>query len=246
MKNNIHLIPKLFFFKNGSKIHIKKQNRGKFTDYCGGKVTEECIQKGLHSPNAAIRKRANFARNARRWKHQQGGSLKNYLNFSGYQNDFIQQNVKDSLDKKKRAEEFHNQQVQNTADTVKNIGGMILGATSAIAGGLGSKKGSSTNDPNSPKTSDIQKPPIDDTVGVVGSKNTSKNMFNIDTSFKGLMTPEAAKRNQMNFNLGKQVIKPQLSTTLSKKGSKLIHKTHGWTSVLDDTGVVSRKTLKLK
>jgi hypothetical protein len=29
--------------KKGSKIHIKKKNRGKFTEYCGGKVTDECI-----------------------------------------------------------------------------------------------------------------------------------------------------------------------------------------------------------
>lgn len=245
MKNNIHLIPKLFFFKNGSKIHIKKQNRGKFTDYCGGKVTEECIQKGLHSPNAAIRKRANFARNARRWKHQQGGSLKNYLDFlNGYN-----KNIKDNIDIMHQDDDAAKQARLNKNQKTSDLVGAIMGGVSAVtsfAGGLGSKKGSSTNDPNSPKTSDIQKPPIDDTVGVVGSKNTSKNMFNIDTSFKGLMTPEAAKRNQMNFNLGKQVIKPQLSTTLSKKGSKLIHKTHGWTSVLDDTGVVSRKTLKLK
>lgn len=48
-------------------IYIKPENRGKFTDYCGGRVTEECIQKGLDSPSATIRKRANFARNARKW-----------------------------------------------------------------------------------------------------------------------------------------------------------------------------------
>lgn len=63
------------YFKNGSKIHIKKKNKGKFTDYCGGKVTEECIQKGKHSPSAAIRKRATFAANARTWKHQTGGRV---------------------------------------------------------------------------------------------------------------------------------------------------------------------------
>ena len=50
------------------KIHIKKENRGKFTKYCGGKVTNDCIKKGLASSNATIRKRANFARNARKWK----------------------------------------------------------------------------------------------------------------------------------------------------------------------------------
>lgn len=48
-------------------IHIKKENRGKFTEYCGGKVTDECIQKGLNSSNPTTRKRANFARNARKW-----------------------------------------------------------------------------------------------------------------------------------------------------------------------------------
>lgn len=49
------------------KIHIKKENRGKFTEYCGGKVTSECIQRGKNSSNPAIRKRATFAANARRW-----------------------------------------------------------------------------------------------------------------------------------------------------------------------------------
>lgn len=68
---------KLEFLKNGSGIHIKKENRGKFTDYCGGKVTSECIAKGKRSPNAAIRKRATFAANARKWKHQFGGLLTN-------------------------------------------------------------------------------------------------------------------------------------------------------------------------
>lgn len=52
-----------------NKIHIKKENRGKFTDYCGGKVTSECISKGKNSPNPAIRKRATFAANARKWNH---------------------------------------------------------------------------------------------------------------------------------------------------------------------------------
>lgn len=56
-------------FKKGNKIHIKKANRGKFTDYCGGKVTQECINRGKNSPNPKIRKRATFASNARKWKH---------------------------------------------------------------------------------------------------------------------------------------------------------------------------------
>lgn len=53
--------------KNGSKIHIKKKNRGSFTKYCKGEVTEECIQRGKNSPSAAIRKKAIFAQNSRKW-----------------------------------------------------------------------------------------------------------------------------------------------------------------------------------
>lgn len=57
-------------------IHIKKKNRGKFTEYCGGKVTEECIAKGKKSKNPLTRKRANFASVVRKWKHENGGILK--------------------------------------------------------------------------------------------------------------------------------------------------------------------------
>lgn len=53
--------------KSGSGIHIKKANRGKFTEYCGGKVTSECIAKGKRSSSPTIRKRATFAANARKW-----------------------------------------------------------------------------------------------------------------------------------------------------------------------------------
>ena len=61
--------------KEGSKIHIKKKNRGKFTDYCGGTVTSECIARGKRSSSPTIRKRATFAANARKWKHQYGGNI---------------------------------------------------------------------------------------------------------------------------------------------------------------------------
>lgn len=54
-------------FKSGGKIHIKKKNRGKFTEYCGGKVTSECIARGKASSNPTIRKRATFAANSRAW-----------------------------------------------------------------------------------------------------------------------------------------------------------------------------------
>ena len=64
-------------FSKGSKIKIKKKNRGKFTEYCGGEVTQKCIDKAKKSKNPTLRKRATFAQNSRSWskKHAQGGSL---------------------------------------------------------------------------------------------------------------------------------------------------------------------------
>jgi len=48
-------------------INIKKSHRGRFTAYKKrtGKTTEEA----LHSKNPHVRRMANFARNARKWKH---------------------------------------------------------------------------------------------------------------------------------------------------------------------------------
>ena len=58
------------FYKNGNRIHIKEKNKGSFTRYCGGNVTEECIRKGKASSNPATRKKATFADNSRRFfKH---------------------------------------------------------------------------------------------------------------------------------------------------------------------------------
>lgn len=70
--NNFELfsIPML---ANGSGIHIKKENRGKFTETKKrtGKTTEELT----HSKNPLTRKRAIFAQNAKKWKHGDGGEV---------------------------------------------------------------------------------------------------------------------------------------------------------------------------
>ncbi len=47
-------------FKKGSGIHIKKKNRGKFTEYCNGKVTQKCIDKAKKSKNPTLRKGNNY------------------------------------------------------------------------------------------------------------------------------------------------------------------------------------------
>ena len=71
-------INKVDSFKKGGEIKIKKKNKGSFTRYCGGNVTSECIRKGKNSSNPKTRKKATFAANARKWKHQNGGVVTTY------------------------------------------------------------------------------------------------------------------------------------------------------------------------
>lgn len=60
-------------FAEGGRIHIKPENRGKFTETKRrtGKTTEELT----HSKNPLTRKRAIFAQNAKKWHHAFGGDL---------------------------------------------------------------------------------------------------------------------------------------------------------------------------
>ena len=75
LPNSFQAVDELNTFAEGGGIHIKKKNRGKFTEYCGGKVTSECIARGKRSNSPTIRKRATFAQNARGWNHSFGGWL---------------------------------------------------------------------------------------------------------------------------------------------------------------------------
>lgn len=69
-----------FTLMGKSGIHIKPENKGKFTAYKKrtGKTTEEA----LHSKDPHVRQMANFARNAKKWHHGQDGlmldNLQNY------------------------------------------------------------------------------------------------------------------------------------------------------------------------
>lgn len=60
-------------FKEGGKIYIKPENRGKFNAYKKrtGKTTEEA----LHSKDPHVRRMAQFAKNASKWKHEDGGMV---------------------------------------------------------------------------------------------------------------------------------------------------------------------------
>jgi hypothetical protein len=59
--------------KGKSGIKIKPSKVGTFTAWCKrngfASVTSACIAKGKKAKSGAIRKKATFAGNARRWKH---------------------------------------------------------------------------------------------------------------------------------------------------------------------------------
>lgn len=81
MKNNF--IDYLHKYSSGGKsspIHIKKENRGKFTQSAKehGMGVQEYAQSVLNNPNASAlqKKRANFARNAKVWKHEKGAAVR--------------------------------------------------------------------------------------------------------------------------------------------------------------------------
>ena len=97
--SNVERVDAIEAFKKGNKIHIKKENRGKFTDYCGGKVTSECIQRGKNSSDPKIRRRATFAANVRTWKHQSGGILEDR---SAEKQKYDEWNQLPAIDKLKR------------------------------------------------------------------------------------------------------------------------------------------------
>lgn len=80
MKDNARNALMAAYAKDGGAIHIKKKNRGKFTASAkrAGMGVQEFARhvlanKDKYSPTLV--KRANFARNASKWKHDEGGPL---------------------------------------------------------------------------------------------------------------------------------------------------------------------------
>jgi len=62
--------------KGKSGIHIAKSKEGSFTAWCKANgfnvkngVPAACISAGKKAKSAAIRKKANFASSAKKWKH---------------------------------------------------------------------------------------------------------------------------------------------------------------------------------
>lgn len=121
--------------KDGTKIHIKKKNRGSFTKWCGGNVTSECIRRGKNSSNPKIRKKATFAANARKWKHQQGGTIVPDLSVRINQNPAIQSNfrlLQQNRDYIERQKQFNLQQELLKQQRENQIMNSILGSAQGI------------------------------------------------------------------------------------------------------------------
>lgn len=68
-------------FAKGGGIHINPKNKGKLT--ATAKRTGKSFSELAHSKNPLTRKRAIFALNARKWRHDDGGFLNNPFAFGG-------------------------------------------------------------------------------------------------------------------------------------------------------------------
>lgn len=119
-------------FKEGSGIHIKEKNKGKFTASAkaAGQSVQEHAKSVLNNPKATPlqKKRANFARNASKWKHEEGAKIHKP---HGHNLDMVVGNGwmasnKKQMRKKRRSGDnidIH----KNTNITIQGLGGIIYG-----------------------------------------------------------------------------------------------------------------------
>lgn len=68
------------WIQKANKRMKRKGTVGKFTEYCGGKVTDSCIDRAMRSNDPKLVRQANFARNVRK---QDGGFLDKILSVAG-------------------------------------------------------------------------------------------------------------------------------------------------------------------
>lgn len=69
------------YYKEGNTIHIKKENRGKFTKSAkehnmGVQEFATHVLNNKDKYNPTLIKRANFAKNSKKFKHAKGGLIK--------------------------------------------------------------------------------------------------------------------------------------------------------------------------
>lgn len=191
--------------KKGSGIHIKKSHEGRFTEYCGGNVTEECIRRGKNSPDPKIRKQAVFAQNARKFKHQDGGSIygASQIQTNGnlsqqwkQQQEMAVQNFNQSMEQKKQLDEMKRmQESQALGKSIGNTVGSLVGTgMQAIAqnirerrasGEEGEVKGNSKQPTVQQATTSYQMPQLP--TSLQGINNMIRNPFAIPQQMPTMM-----------------------------------------------------------
>ena len=191
--------------KKGSGIHIKKSHEGRFTEYCGGNVTEECIRRGKNSPDPKIRKQAVFAQNARKFKHQDGGSIygASQIQTNGnlsqqwkQQQEMAVQNFNQSTEQKKQLDEMKRmQESQALGQNIGNTVGSLIGTgMQAIAqnirerraGGEGGEVKGNSQQPTVPQTTTSYQMPQLPT-SLQGINNMMRNTFAIPQQMPTMM-----------------------------------------------------------
>ena len=136
------------YLKKG--IRIKKKNRGSFTKYCKGKVTQGCIDKAKRSGNTKLVKKAVFAENARKWtKKHQTGTTKGGIQYLQVQEHLkkdypLHYNLMQIINAKKKAPHSEvvkytdNKGTTKTATTksgeLSNVEPLMLGAPMRVVG----------------------------------------------------------------------------------------------------------------
>ena len=191
--------------KKGSGIHIKKSHEGRFTEYCGGNVTEECIRRGKNSPDPKIRKQAVFAQNARKFKHQDGGSIygASQIQTNGnlsqqwkQQQEMAVQNFNQSMEQKKQLDEMKRmQESQALGQSIGNTVSSLVGTgMQAIAQNIrerraGDEKGEvkgNSQQPTVPQaTTSYQMPQLP--TSLQGINNMMRNPFAIPQQMPTMM-----------------------------------------------------------
>jgi hypothetical protein len=157
-----------YIYGEGGSIHIKPENKGKFTSWAkshgmGVQEAASHVMANKEDYSSTIVKRANFAKNASKWKHQDGGTVKRSLN--QYQNGgtYHLTSTQGQLNK------FNNSGIQNNSTMTgnNNSGQSSQGGNMTGPIQLGSMLGTMAIDqlPNNQIT-DIEGNPIGDYEGM--------------------------------------------------------------------------------
>ena len=100
-------------FKKGGGIHIKPENKGKFTATM--KRTGKTAEQLAHSKNPLTRKRAIFAINSRKWKHLFGGTFKGIATDNSL---MVSKDKNANKSKPKLIKKYRNEQQNNKINTL--------------------------------------------------------------------------------------------------------------------------------